>query len=101
VDTVVIDARSFSRYNKGHLLGAINVDWTRNLENRIFKNKEDLSKIFSKIPKNAQIVTYCQGGYRAANAFLALKILGYKNVKMYVGSWGEWGNKVKLPIEGN
>jgi thiosulfate/3-mercaptopyruvate sulfurtransferase len=58
-----------------------------------------LSKIYSKIPKNAQVITYCQGGYRAANAFLVLKMLGYKNVKMYLGSWGEWGNKDEFPAE--
>jgi thiosulfate/3-mercaptopyruvate sulfurtransferase len=28
-----------------------------------------------------------------------LKILGYKNVKVYLGSWGEWGNKIELPTE--
>jgi thiosulfate/3-mercaptopyruvate sulfurtransferase len=30
---------------------------------------------------------------------LTLKMLGYKNVKMYLGSWGEWGNRLDLPIE--
>jgi hypothetical protein len=75
----MVDAGSISLYNKGHVSGAINVDWTRVLENRIFKNKEELSKIYSKIPSNAQIITYCQGGYRAANTFLALKI--------YLGSY--------------
>ena len=58
-----------------------------------------LSKIYSKIPKNSQVITYCQGGYRAANSFVALKMLGYKKVKMYLGSWGEWSNKPEFPVE--
>ncbi|MGD9672662.1 MAG: sulfurtransferase [Candidatus Nitrosocosmicus sp.] len=44
-------------------------------------------------------MTYCQGGYRAANTYLVLKHLGYENVRMYLGSWGEWGNNPNLPVE--
>jgi thiosulfate/3-mercaptopyruvate sulfurtransferase len=106
---VIVDARSREEYNgndvraarMGHIPSAINIDWSRNIENTIFKSKEKLSKIYSEIPKNAQVITYCQGGYRAANAFLALKILGYKKAKMYLGSWGEWGNRIDLPVEDN
>ncbi|MFB3135697.1 MAG: rhodanese-like domain-containing protein [Rhodospirillales bacterium] len=36
---------------------------------------------------------YCQGGYRSANTYLALKMLGYPKVRNYIGSWGEWGNR--------
>ena len=105
-NTVLLDARSKEEYNgsdvraarRGHIPSAVNIDWENNIENGIFKTKEKLSKIYSKIPKNAQIITYCQGGYRAANAFLVLKMLGYKNVKMYLGSWGEWGNRIDLPV---
>jgi thiosulfate/3-mercaptopyruvate sulfurtransferase len=106
-NVIIVDARSTEEYNgseiraarRGHIPSAVNINWTRNIENSIFKSKEKLSKIYSIIPKNAQVITYCQGGYRAANAFLALKILGYKNVKLYLGSWGEWGNRPDLPVE--
>ena len=106
-NVIIVDARSREEYNgievraarRGHIPSAINIDWESNIENGIFKSKDKLSKIYSKIPKDAQIITYCQGGYRAANAFLALKMLGYKNVKMYLGSWGEWGNRLDLPAE--
>jgi thiosulfate/3-mercaptopyruvate sulfurtransferase len=104
----IVDARSKKEFDgsevrasrRGHIPSAINIDWENNIENAIFKNKKKLSKIYSKIPKNSQVITYCQGGYRAANAFIALKILGYKKVKMYLGSWGEWGNRLDFPIEG-
>jgi len=103
----IVDARSKEEYSgsevraarRGHIPSAINVDWKRNIENDIFKSKHKLSKIYSKIPKDAQVITYCQGGYRAAHTFLALSILGYKNVKMYLGSWGEWGNRLEFPVE--
>jgi thiosulfate/3-mercaptopyruvate sulfurtransferase len=83
----------------GHIPSAINIDWEENIQGSSFKTEEKLAKLYSKIAKDFQVVTYCQGGYRAAHSFLALKILGYKNVKMYLGSWGEWGNRTELPIE--
>jgi thiosulfate/3-mercaptopyruvate sulfurtransferase len=106
-NVVVLDARTQEEYNgsdvraarRGHIPSAVNIDWENNIENSIFKTKKRLSKIYSKIPKNAQIITYCQGGYRAANAFVVLKMLGYTNAKMYLGSWGEWGNRTEFPVE--
>jgi len=102
----IVDARSSKEYNgsdvrtvrRGHIPSAINIDWENNIENGVFKNKSKLSRIYSNVQKKSQIITYCQGGYRAANAFLVLKLLGYDNVKMYLGSWGEWGNKLDLPV---
>ena len=104
---VILDARSKEEYHgfeiraarKGHIPSAINIDWTSNIQNGIFESNEKLSKIYSKIPKDVKIITYCQGGYRAAHAFLTLKMLGYKNVKMYLGSWSEWGNRLDLPVD--
>lgn len=103
----IVDARSKAEYNgsdvraarRGHIPSAVNIDWARNIEKDTFKSKKKLSKVYSKIPKDSQVITYCQGGYRAAHAFVALKILGYRKVKMYLGSWGEWGNRLDLPVQ--
>jgi thiosulfate/3-mercaptopyruvate sulfurtransferase len=103
----LIDARTKEEFEgihvraarSGHIPSAINIDWEENIHGGLFKTKEELAKLYSKIAKDSKVVTYCQGGYRAANTFLALKSLGYKDVKMYLGSWGEWGNKTDLPIE--
>ena len=105
--TALLDARTKGEFEgihmraarAGHIPSAINIDWEENIQGGSFKTKEELAKLYSKIAKDSKVVTYCQGGYRAAHSFLALKILGYKNVKMYLGSWGEWGNRKDLPIE--
>ncbi|NOJ30468.1 MAG: sulfurtransferase [Nitrososphaeraceae archaeon] len=106
-DLILIDSRSPEEYsgkivrakNKGHIKSAINIDWTLNISKNKFKNLKELKRIYKNIPRNSEIITYCQGGYRAANTYVVLKMLGYKKVKMYLGSWSEWGNLDKVPIE--
>jgi thiosulfate/3-mercaptopyruvate sulfurtransferase len=51
------------------------------------------------ITPDREVIAYCQGGYRAANAYLALRLLGYPKVSNYLGSWREWGDRLDLPIE--
>lgn len=103
----IIDARSQGEYDgtiiraarKGHISTAINVDWNLNVaDDGTLKNDKDLLSLY-KIPKDSEVVTYCQGAYRAANAFLALKKIGFKKVRVYLGSWTEWANRLELPVE--
>jgi thiosulfate/3-mercaptopyruvate sulfurtransferase len=48
----------------------------------------------------ADIVTYCRMSHRATVLYFALhELLGYDNVRVYDGSWTEWGNLVGVPVE--
>ena len=107
-NVVILDSRSKSEYDgyamraalAGHIPTAINVDWNDNIKkDGTFKEQKELEKLYSHIPKHKEVITYCQGGYRAANTFIVLRNLGYRRVRMYLGSWGEWGNKIDLPVE--
>jgi thiosulfate/3-mercaptopyruvate sulfurtransferase len=47
-----------------------------------------------------EIVAYCRMSHRATVLYFALaELLGYRKVRVYDGSWTEWGNLVGVPVE--
>ncbi|HZP45128.1 MAG TPA: sulfurtransferase [Candidatus Binataceae bacterium] len=86
----------------GAVPGAIHRDWSQNLDaNGRFKPAAQLRAEFEGLglDPDREIIPYCQGGYRSANAYIALRVAGYPKVRNYLGSWAEWGNHDDLPIE--
>ena len=104
----LVDARSPAEYSgetvraarAGHIPGAVNIDWTGNLRaDGTFKDAGGLARLYGGLPECGEVVAYCQGAYRAASTFVALRLLGRGDVRVYLGSWGEWGNMPELPAE--
>ena len=95
--------RDFVRDYKARRLDAVaECDRTRNLDaNGFFRSAEQLKSMYTghNIPPEKEAIPYCQGGYRAAHTYLALRLIGYPRVRTYLGSWNEWGNRPDLPIE--
>lgn len=88
----------------GHIPGATFLEWTNisDADRKLsFKELEDMRKVFEKhgITKDKTIFPYCHVGAGRSTEFqVALKMLGYENVRTYTGSWNEWGNDMNLPI---
>jgi thiosulfate/3-mercaptopyruvate sulfurtransferase len=108
--TVIVDTRSDAEYlgqlvrakRGGAIPSAVHLEWTNNLdENGFFKSADELTRMYAdkKITPDKEIIPHCQGAYRSAHTFLALRLIGYPNVKNYLGSWAEWGNRDDLPID--
>lgn len=109
-DSVIVDARTDGEYcgttvraaRGGAVPGAVHIEWTRNLDpDGAFKPASELKKMYEDVgvTPDREVITYCQGGYRAAHSYLALRLIGFPKVRNYIGSWKEWGDRVDLPIE--
>jgi thiosulfate/3-mercaptopyruvate sulfurtransferase len=88
----------------GHIPGAKSVPWARAANpDGTFKSAEDLRAIYEGeqgLKSGDEIVAYCRIGERSSHTWFVLTyLLGYPNVRNYDGSWTEWGNSVRVPIE--
>ena len=90
---------------KGRIPGAVHLFFKNFLNNDdTFKSPEELRPLFERVgatPEQAdEIVTYCRLSHRATLSWVAMKfLLGFDNVKIYDGSWTEWGSIVGYPVE--
>ena len=102
--TVIVDVRRESEYRgterrarrSGTIPGAVHVFWRDHLDSRgAFRPAREIRDLYESrgVTPDKSVIAFCQGGYRSANTFLALKSLGYARVRNYVSSWGEWGNR--------
>ncbi len=87
----------------GHIPGAVNIDWLELMDrdrNMRLVNLEQLQQRLNDLglSQDKEIITHCQTHHRSGLSYLAMKILGYPNIKGYHGSWSEWGNREDTPI---
>jgi thiosulfate/3-mercaptopyruvate sulfurtransferase len=109
-DVVMLDTRTDGEYcgttvraaRGGCIPGAVHIEWTRNVdETGRFKPEGSLRTMYegAGVTPDREVIAYCQGAYRAAHAYVALRALGYPRVRNYLGSWKEWGDREELPLE--
>ena len=78
---VLIDARDAGQFAKGHIPGAINMDWRQVLAKR------------DSIPKDKPVLIYCNTGSLSAQAGFALRVAGWDNLRILQGGMEEWKAK--------
>jgi thiosulfate/3-mercaptopyruvate sulfurtransferase len=88
----------------GHIPGARSVPWARAAEeDGTFRTRAELEAIYlgeAGLAVDDEVVAYCRIGERSSHTWFVLThLLGFPNVRNYDGSWTEWGNAVRVPIE--
>jgi thiosulfate/3-mercaptopyruvate sulfurtransferase len=87
----------------GHIPGAKNIPWAQAVnEDGTFKSREELETLYRSkgVTPDHPVITYCRIGERSSHSWFVLKyLLGYPDVSNYDGSWTEWGNQIRSPIE--
>jgi thiosulfate/3-mercaptopyruvate sulfurtransferase len=88
----------------GHIPGAASIPWRRAAnDDGTFKSPEELRNLYATeqgLAPDDDVVVYCRIGERSSHTWFVLHyLLGYPRVRNYDGSWTEWGNLVRAPIE--
>jgi len=105
----LIDARPADMYEGsriqhsvqgGHIPGAINIVSLQGVDGQSqqWKSLAELAMLYKDVPKDNTVVTYCHDGFRSTLAWLQLKALGYRDVRVYNGGWADWDRTLTLPI---
>ena len=68
MSVTVVDVRTQDEWNRGHLEGALHIEW------------QDILQLSSDINKDEKIYLYCRSGNRSGKATIILKDAGYINV---------------------
>ena len=107
----VIDARAENRFRgenetidpvAGHIPGAINWPFSRNLDSDgFFLPVDELKSGFAQLLGNnkpEQIVHQCGSGISACHNLLAMEVAGLTGSALYPGSWSEWCSDSSRPV---
>jgi thiosulfate/3-mercaptopyruvate sulfurtransferase len=106
--TVLIDSREAPRYRgevepldpaAGHIPGAINRFWYEGKRpDGTWKSPEEQAKRFADLSQDDEIIVYCGSGVTATPNVFALQEAGFRNVKLYAGSWSDWSSVKGNPV---
>jgi len=83
---LLIDVRTADEYKEGSIIGALNID----IHNDQFRRS------FEALPREKEIIVFCQGGERSREAVAKLREMGFKNVTQLVGGYDRWKKQMEI-----
>lgn len=83
----LIDVRTPEEFAKGHIAGAVNIDW---LEDGFLERT-------ATIDKSKPVLPYCAAGGRSEDAVAAMKAAGYTDVIDLANGFNGW-KRSNLPV---
>ena len=110
--TQVVDARAAARYRglvaepraglrAGHMPGSLNLPFTDLIDGAHLKSDDEMRHVLREagVDLDRPVITSCGSGVTAAVLAFGLARLGKTDVRLYDGSWSEWGGRADLPVE--
>ncbi|MCA9879940.1 MAG: sulfurtransferase, partial [Thermomicrobiales bacterium] len=99
---VLVDARTPEEYARGHIPGAVNVNFLQNLSEGglpVWRAPDDLRATYAAVgvTPDKHVVPYCATGARSAVTDFTLRWLGFPSVALYSASWQEWSAEPDTP----
>ena len=95
----ILDVREPAEYEMGRIPSARFIQWSTNLSDGFLLSRSEIEELHAGLDKSKTTVVYCLAGWRGAFAWLVLEWLGFEDVRVYDGSWFEWGQGGRFPIE--
>lgn len=97
---LLIDVRTDEEWSAGRIPGATHLPWQQAItEDGHLRDETSLKQLYAAAMATPTVAVYCKSGMRASFTWMVLHMLGHPDVRVYDGSWNEWGARPELPKE--